>query len=191
MTEERWLSCADPEAMLAHLKGRATDRKFRLLLVAFWRRRFGNLRTFKAYRKKLEQAEEMADGNWWPKRGQTGWIGHRKNPHYQAVGSVKILAGLRGKGHVSVEIQAVLIRDIFGNPFHPVVLDPAARQWNGGCAVALATELYESGDFSRAPLLADMLEDAGVSDAQLLDHLRGPGPHTRGCFAVDLVLGRE
>jgi hypothetical protein len=51
--------------------------------------------------------------------------------------------------------------------------------------------MYESRDFSRAPLLADMLEDAGVSDAQLLDHLRGPGPHARGCFAVDLVVGRE
>jgi hypothetical protein len=51
--------------------------------------------------------------------------------------------------------------------------------------------MYESRDFGKAPLLADMLEDAGVSDTQVLEHLRGPGPHVRGCFAVDLVLGRE
>jgi hypothetical protein len=51
--------------------------------------------------------------------------------------------------------------------------------------------MYESRDFGQAPLLADMLEDAGVSDAQLLGHLRGPGPHARGCFAVDSVLERE
>jgi hypothetical protein len=88
-------------------------------------------------------------------------------------------------------MPTALLRCNFGNPFRPVAFDPALRQWNGGAAVALAMELYNSRDFSRAPLLADMLEDAGVSDAQLLDHLRGPGPHARGCFAVDLVLGRE
>jgi hypothetical protein len=89
------------------------------------------------------------------------------------------------------EAQAGLLRCIFGNPFRPVTFDPAIQQWNGGAAVILATEMYESRNFSRAPLLADRLEYASVSDDQLLDHLRGPGPHTRGCFAVDLVLGRE
>jgi hypothetical protein len=84
-----------------------------------------------------------------------------------------------------------LLRCLFANPFRPVVFAPPARQWNGGSAVALATETYNSRDFIKGPLLADMLEDAGVSDAQLLEHLRGPGPHARGCFAVDLVLGRE
>jgi hypothetical protein len=58
-------------------------------------------------------------------------------------------------------------------------------------AVALAREMYISRDFGRAPLLADMLEDAGATDVQLLAHLRGPGPHTRGCFAVDLILGKQ
>jgi hypothetical protein len=87
--------------------------------------------------------------------------------------------------------QADLLRDVFGNPFRPVAFDPTVRNWNGGCAVALATEMYTSRDFSKAPLLADMLEDAGVTDAQMLHHLRSPGYHLRGCFAVDLVLGRE
>jgi hypothetical protein len=88
------------------------------------------------------------------------------------------------------EQQAQLLRCIVSNPFRPVAFDSAVRQWSGGVAVALAQAMYESRDFSRAPLLADVLEDAGVSDAQLLDHLRGPGPHARGCVAVDLVLGR-
>jgi hypothetical protein len=69
--------------------------------------------------------------------------------------------------------------------------DPAWRWWNGGAAIALAQHMYESRDFGDAALLADMLEDAGATDPQLLDHLRGPGPHTRGCFAVEVVLGKE
>jgi hypothetical protein len=41
------------------------------------------------------------------------------------------------------------------------------------------------------PVLADALEDAGCGDAELLGHLRGPGPHARGCFALDLLTGKE
>jgi hypothetical protein len=90
----------------------------------------------------------------------------------------------------SHRVQAELIRDIFCNPFRPVSCEASWRTWNEGAAVVLAKEMYESRDFRQAPLLADMLEDAGATDSQLLDHLRGPGPHVRGCFAVDLGLGR-
>jgi hypothetical protein len=93
--------------------------------------------------------------------------------------------------------QAVLIRCIFGNRFRPVALDPAWLAWHGGATVRLARAVYEerelpSGhlDAARLAVLADMLEEAGCSDPQLLGHLRGPGPHVRGCWAVDLVLGK-
>jgi hypothetical protein len=195
MTEAEWLACTDPEKMLAYLKGRATDRKFRLLLAAWWRRRFGKLRSFKAYQKKLVQAEEMADGNWKPKRGEAGWIGHQKNPHHRAVWSVKLLAELRGKGHVSLGMQAGLLRDIVGNPFRPASVSPA---WRTPQVVALAQAAYDqralpSGhlDIARLAVLADALEDAGCDNAELLGHLRGEGPHVRGCWAVDLLMGRS
>jgi len=55
----------------------------------------------------------------------------------------------------------------------------------------LATSIYEQRAFHRLPLLADALEDAGCTDAELLGHLRGPGPHVRGCWALDLVLGKS
>jgi hypothetical protein len=57
----------------------------------------------------------------------------------------------------------------------------------------LATGIYEDRDFSKEKMgvLADALEEAGVSAAEVLGHLRGPGPHCRGCWCVDLVLGRE
>jgi hypothetical protein len=87
------------------------------------------------------------------------------------------------------KVQADILRELVGNPYRPIARDPAWRRWNGRALLVLAGEMYESRDFRLVPLLADMLEDAGVTDPQLLDHLRGPGPHTRGCFAVDLVLG--
>jgi hypothetical protein len=87
--------------------------------------------------------------------------------------------------------QAILFRDIFSNPFRPIA---AAQSWlkgNDGAAVKVAASLYNEGAFDRLPLLADALEDTGCTDAELLGHLRAPGPHVRGCWAVDLVLGKE
>jgi hypothetical protein len=83
--------------------------------------------------------------------------------------------------------QADLVRDIFANPFHPVAFSP---EWSTDTAVALARQMYESRDFSAMPILADALQDAGCDSAQILDHCRGPGPHVRGCWVVDLVLGK-
>jgi hypothetical protein len=88
-------------------------------------------------------------------------------------------------------VQAELVRDIFPNPFQPPALDPIWRNWNGGAMVVLAQEMYQHRDFRQTPLLADMLEDAGCTDPQIFDHLRGPGPHVRGCWLVDLILSKD
>jgi hypothetical protein len=57
--------------------------------------------------------------------------------------------------------------------------------------LVLATGIYADKAFNRTPILADALEDVGCTDAELLGHLRGPVPHVRGCWAVDLVLGKS
>jgi hypothetical protein len=87
---------------------------------------------------------------------------------------------------------------VFGNPFRPATVDPVWQLWNEGCVVQLAQTAYEdrelpSGhlDPTRLAILADALEDAGCSDPDLISHLRGPGPHVRGCWVVDLFLGKE
>jgi hypothetical protein len=91
-----------------------------------------------------------------------------------------------------VNQQVALLRDIFGNPFRPApALDPGWLAWNGGTVRKLAEGAYEDRVFDRLPVLADALEDAGCSDPDLLGHLRGPGPHVRGCWAMDLILGKE
>jgi hypothetical protein len=82
---------------------------------------------------------------------------------------------------------ARLVRDLFGNPFRPVVCDPS---WRTSAAVGLAQAMYETCDFAAMPVLADALEEAGCDSADVLAHCRGPGPHVRGCWVVDLVLGK-
>jgi hypothetical protein len=91
--------------------------------------------------------------------------------------------------------QAELYRDLFGNPFRPVSLAPA---WLTPAVMKLAQAAYDnrllpSGLLDNAGLavLADALEEAGCTHADILSHLRGPGPHGRGCHVVDLLLGKS
>lgn len=93
--------------------------------------------------------------------------------------------------------QLVAVRCVFGNPFRSVAVDPSWLRWNDGTVVRLAQAAYQeqqlpSGHLDRARLgvLADALEEAGCPEADLLDHLRGPGPHVRGCWALDAILGK-
>jgi hypothetical protein len=83
---------------------------------------------------------------------------------------------------------APLLRDVFPNPYRPVAFAP---RWRTATAVALARGMYESRDFGAMPILADALEDADCDGEDVLAHCRGGGPHVRGCWVVDLVLGKE
>ncbi len=85
------------------------------------------------------------------------------------------------------EMVVGLIRDVYGNPFRPIAFDPS---WRTDAALSLAREMYESRDFAAMPILADALEEAGCDSPDVLAHCQGPGPHVRGCWVVDLVLGK-
>jgi hypothetical protein len=95
--------------------------------------------------------------------------------------------------------QADLLRDIFGPLiFRSVSIPPFVRRWSDSIIVKLATAIYEERslpegtlDNQRLGVLADALEEAGCTDAVFLDHLRFPGPHVRGCWAVDLLTARQ
>jgi hypothetical protein len=86
------------------------------------------------------------------------------------------------------QVLADLLRCVVGNPFRPVTFSPS---WRTDTAVSLARTMYESRDFSVMPILADALQDAGCDNDDILDHCRGSGPHVRGCWVCDLVLGKE
>jgi hypothetical protein len=81
-----------------------------------------------------------------------------------------------------------LLRDIFGNPFRPVAIN---HEWLTSTVVALASRMYDTRDFTPMAILADAIQDAGCENDDILTHCRGDGPHVRGCWVVDGVLGKE
>jgi hypothetical protein len=97
--------------------------------------------------------------------------------------------------------QIGLLRDLFGNPFRPVPpaqgKDAWLKQWRrtlawkGATVPNLARSIYDERQFDRLPILAEALEEAGCSEAEILSHCREPGPHVRGCWVVDLVLNKQ
>jgi hypothetical protein len=87
-----------------------------------------------------------------------------------------------------LRILTDIIRCVLGNPFKRVALSP---DWRTDTAVSLAHHMYESRDFSAMPILADALQDAGCDNEDILAHCRQPGEHVRGCWVVDLVLGKS
>jgi hypothetical protein len=125
-----------------------------------------------------------------------GWAASRG----ALLGTTWAFASLGGETNAAgITGMAKLLQDIFGPlPFRAVTIDSAWLAWNGGTVRRLAAAIYDdrllpSGHLapSRLAVLADALEEANCTDASLLAHLRLPGPHVRGCFALDAVLGKS
>lgn len=90
------------------------------------------------------------------------------------------------------QAQAAHLRDLFGPvPFRAVALNPAWLVWQDGTIPKLAQAIYNDRAFGLLPVLADALEDAGCTDADILAHCRGPGLHARGCWVLDTLLDRR
>jgi hypothetical protein len=101
---------------------------------------------------------------------------------------VAAMAVTRETLHILQREQCAWLRCLFANPFRPVTFSP---EWRTDTAIALARQMYDSRDFTAMPILADALQDAGCDNEGILDHCRGEGPHVRGCWVVDLVLGKK
>jgi len=83
---------------------------------------------------------------------------------------------------------AALVRDVVGNPFRPATID---RRWLTAAVVSTARAIYDRRAFDQMTELAEDLEWAGCTDADVLEHCRGPGPHVLGCWVVDLILRKK
>jgi hypothetical protein len=87
--------------------------------------------------------------------------------------------------------QSDLLRCVFGNPLRTSPPIPSALlAWNEATVHRIAQGIYTDRAFGRLPILADALLDAGCEDEELLAHCHSTGPHFRGCWAVDLILGK-
>ena len=80
-----------------------------------------------------------------------------------------------------------VLRDVFGNPFRQVTIEPA---WQAPKVSAVAHAMYADRNFADMPILASALEDAGCASTEILDHCRSGTVHVRGCWVLDLVLDK-
>ncbi len=195
-------------------RGAANQRRLRLLLCACTRLVWADLPDDQC-RKAVEAAERVADGDgsvatlarrWnslerlgrdlftrWHQPGGAGlkaaWEAADlcKFVCIEPVSACNVHTGLPDGLHLPATLA--VIRDLFPDPAAPPARVP--KRWRTATVIALAQGCYDARDFSRLPVLADALEDAGCDSEPLLAHLRGPGPHVRGCWAVDAVLGKS
>ena len=221
MTPAEWESSADPDAMLAAAGDRISDRKLLLFGCAAARRNSDILPEFATTLiQQIEEAAEAptaaeraarvraaieATGSipahvfvvfranapipetvrW--AAGALRWQEQHRRTQSILLGIASLFTELRRAPRLSPE-QAHLLRCVAGYAFAATAFDPA---WRTADVIALATGAYEESAFDRLPILADALQDAGCGDAELLAHLRSPGPHARGCWPLDLVLSKS
>jgi hypothetical protein len=213
LTEAEWLTCDDPYALdFTHSDTRLTARKHKCLGVAYCRLLGPLLAKDELLRRGLELVEAKLDlevvndlGSevlWQELRGAaqergpcTPWFKTMAAHVLLNWGSPSLMVGFLEVGFEEWEASAELLaraarvmREIVGNPFRPVSFNP---EWRSSNVVSLAKTIYESRDFSSMPILSDALQDAGCDSADFLNHCRdADGIHVRGCWVVDLVLGR-
>jgi hypothetical protein len=206
MTESEWLECEELPPMLRLLVksigwfiGPRGDRRFLLYACACCR-----VGKKYAYLAAVEVAERFADGL----AGEDVRAAQRYNTpalYHAPIWGLFVVPvdggiqcwNLAEPVTTSEEwpLYTHLLRCVFGNPFCPAALPPDQRTPD---IVNLAQSAYDerimpSGQLhpARIAVLSDALEEAGCDNEDILAHLRSPGPHVRGCWAVDLVLGKE
>ena len=201
------------------LLGKASERKFRLFCVACCRRIWHLLKDDRS-KKLVEVLEQFADretdqaavrkavSEALSAKAVSGTLAARtaivaardscmvavRGWWETALGAGRAVKAHGGKQKWAAEMQAqaALIRDLSGPMlFRRVIFLPRWLSWHDRLIVSMARQMYDSRDFADMPILADALEEAGCTDQDILAHCRSGGEHVRGCWVVDLVLGKE
>jgi hypothetical protein len=190
------------------LRGKASERKFRLFAVACCRRIWSEMPNSLS-RDAVEVAERYADHEadddalalanaaaW------RSWISlPAERAAYDTTSENAFEAAHETAGHAAwstrrksraseLMVQVALIHDVFNNPFRQFRIEPSWLTWQGSMVRKMAQTIYDEWRFEDLPILADALEDAGCDNAEILKHCRQPGGHVRGCWVVDLLLGK-
>jgi hypothetical protein len=196
--KKNWADTDDAVAMYAHLgrhTGGLADRKFRFLFVGVLRSKWEEHLTAAGHRA-LQAIESFADGGPTRARAKEAFV----KPNGSHIVSYVLETALADDPWMLRKpntlwllsrhdpVGAAVLRDVFRHPCHCAGFNTA---WRSPDAVGLARAIYDDRAFDRLPILADALLDAGCDDEDILNHCRSSGPHVRGCWVVDLVLGKE
>jgi hypothetical protein len=173
MTEDEWLTSSDPEKILEFLRGKASDRKLRLLAVACCQTS-GLCNPDRFLSALLTFAEAFADGQAMATQAPTRPHGEPYPHRLLQSALVHCEAWVSAWNTVSVVVFtsrcqwspllpppppyiAEVLFDVFGNPFRPVPIDSSWLTWRDGTVVKLAQGIYDDRAFDRLPILADAL----------------------------------
>ena len=211
MTETEWLTCTDPDPILEFIISRATERKLLLFGCACWRAVWEHVKP--ASRRFVEATEQYADERitweqlkavWDMIDGKDSdslhrWLhsSMREKLTWELTGFHAASKGFDGTAMTpddwlnQLKTQSDMLREVFGNPFRSPHVHSSRLKWNGNAIRRLAHSIYDRRAFDQMPILADALEEAGCTDAAILNHCRQPGEHVRGCWVLDLLLGKE
>jgi hypothetical protein len=198
MDEDGWLNGVDSGRMLDPLLLRASPRKLRLYAVACVRRVIIPSHP-SDWTAVVDAVERWADGENLdgPTRGRADYQDGAcvslidADPFHAARATTNQTTLREGESSDTGRLaQCAILRCVFGNPFRPVAVDPSWLAWNDGTLRSMALSIYDDRAWHELPFLADALEDAGCDGEAILSHCRGPGPHVRGCWVVDLLLGK-
>ena len=217
-TEQEWLKCSDPDVLLEFLRKNAnlSERKRRLFGVAICRCIWDVL-TDERSRNAVEAAARYAEGDITEPELETAYstafdvadaleqstdtggdklrhaawaAAFASHPQWGGGGIATEAAAAVGTTNENVA-QADLMRCIFGNPLRPIAIDRTWLSFKDGTVWKMAKSINAERNFDLLPVLAEALMDAGCRDPDILDHCRQSGTHVRGCWVVDLLLGKE
>ncbi|QEL19225.1 SMI1/KNR4 family protein [Limnoglobus roseus] len=220
MTEAEWLACVVPQRLLDLVRDRGASRQLRLVACAIARNRWHLLvapcsrnavEVAEQFADNFCSVDDLLAAQ--ERAAVVASVAVQREPQSLTTRAARLAVAATtedaytaaylgtadvpnrqlscaGSGSKFREVcveQVHIYRDIFGNPFRPVTFFPS---WLTPTSVAIATGIYDDRAFDRLPILADALQDAGCEDADILGHCRGDGPHVRGCWVIDGVLGK-
>jgi hypothetical protein len=214
MTEAEWLACNEAIRLYGAVHEQISTRKHRLFLAVCFRSVWDSLAD--DVQRVIQVNEWFAEGQATARDMERACLECKNvrtelpmriieslmeyRPSFAPLDVIAREQSIKAEPNLSVSHagcafgHAQLFREVVGNPFRPITIDPT---WLTSNTRSLAQAAYDeralpSGrlDNARLAILGDALEDAGCTDRAILDHLRGPGPHARGCWAVDLLLDK-
>lgn len=194
-------------SLLQTLRGRLSRRQMRLIACACVRRQLPVLRSTD---EVVTLAERFADGKATAHELASARFGGRFRPGHPAWAvcwapseepwarmerSMTWIVGAAGMPtstfRQELKAQAEVMVEIAGNLLEPAPFDPFWVSWGDGIVAKMAQTIYDERDFAQMPILGDALEDAGCADGRILGHCRDQTTHYRGCWLLDLLLGRS